>query len=199
MRILLKLQIQITDTQHTKMKIYTKTGDNGTTGLFGGSRLSKDDIRIESYGTVDELNSQLGYLVSQLKNEGLVEQINQVQNLLFVIGSHLATEDPSGMSLPSLSAEHIEYLERAIDKMETELNPLKSFILPGGSMAGSICHISRTICRRAERRCVTLSNIAEIDPLIIPYINRLSDYLFVAARYINHLEGTVETPWIPAT
>lgn len=179
------------------MKIYTKTGDNGTTGLFGGARLNKDDIRIESYGTVDELNSNLGLLRSRIKIDTAETILSKVQNTLFVIGSHLATKDPAAFKLPDVEEALITELELSIDAMNEELDPLKTFILPGGNENISICHVCRTICRRAERRCVTLSLSDEIHPLIIPYLNRLSDYFFVLSRYIALKEDVKEIPWIP--
>lgn len=179
------------------MKIYTKTGDKGETGLYSGKRLRKDDIKIEAYGTVDELNSQLGALENIIEPIYNQEYLDPIQNILFVIGSHLATEADSDLKLPEIKEQSITELEKGIDQMELELEPLKTFILPGGSLAISQAHIARTVCRRAERRAVSLSYEEELHPLIIPYLNRLSDFLFVMSRFIALKEGVKEKPWLP--
>lgn len=179
------------------MKIYTKTGDNGTTGLYGGARINKDDLRIEAYGTIDELNSQIGLLVAASKDIlKLDSQLLPVQQYLFIIGSHLATVDPT-IKLPSLKETAINDLENYIDEMEAELPALTSFVLPGGSLAIGHCHMARTICRRAERRSVSLNNHETINKEIVPFLNRLSDYFFVLSRYIGLKEGVDEIPWLP--
>lgn len=179
-------------------KIYTKTGDLGQTSLIGGTRVPKSHIRIESYGTVDELNSFIGFLNDQVDDSRTKKFLNEVQDRLFTIGSSLACDpdkEPK-MKLPDLGEEDIKLVEEEIDALNTALPPMKSFILPGGSLPVSSAHLARCVCRRAERNCV---NMVEqrmfVDPLVIKYLNRLSDYLFVAARYIAHLTGVKETEW----
>jgi len=167
------------------MKIYTKTGDTGKTSLFGGKRVDKNDIRIEAYGTVDELNSFIAQLISQLHNIGEEENLSQVQRRLFTIGSILASDPDKELPTPDILDTDIVLLENAMDNMESELEPLKTFILPGGSAANSSAHICRTITRRAERRVITLAQEAEVPAIVVQYLNRLSDYFFVLARYIN--------------
>ena len=163
------------------MKIYTKTGDSGTTSLFGGKRVSKADIRINAYGTVDEVNSWVGLLRDQEVNTGRTDALLQIQDRLFTIGSTLATEPGnSKVKIPALGEEDVTFLEGAIDQMETELPPLRSFILPGGHPAVSFCHLTRTVCRRAERLVIDLATAEPVDPLVIKYLNRLSDYFFCA-------------------
>ncbi len=182
-------------------KIYTKTGDDGTTGLFGGQRVTKDSLRIESYGTVDELNSVIG----QARTLGMTpehdELLGQVQETLFVLGADLATpadREPSSFVLPRVTADDIACLERTIDGLEETLPPLKSFILPGGTAAGATLHVARTVCRRAERRVVTLLGTdGGVGGLPVQYLNRLSDLLFVLARAVNHVAGVEEHPWTP--
>lgn len=180
------------------MKIYTKTGDNGQTSLFGGHRVSKDDLRIESYGTVDELNSVLGMALHDISDKKLHDVIFELQNELFVLGSDLATpKSDSGKDrhITRISAEHVERLEKLIDTFTEEVPPLKYFILPGGSRAASWLHIGRTICRRAERKVVTLYNNVDIGAHIVVYLNRLSDLLFVLARYANKTAGVPDVKW----
>lgn len=179
------------------MKIYTKTGDSGTTGLFGGARVRKDDIRIEAYGTVDELNSFVGQLIDHSTN---VDLLNTIQHRLFTIGSTLAC-DPSKDQLvtPDIKEEDILQLEVAMDNMEASLPPLKNFILPGGHPAVSAAHVCRTVCRRAERRVISLNRESPLDSLIIKYLNRLSDYFFVLGRKLTVDHGAMEVPWIPRT
>ncbi len=180
------------------MKIYTKTGDQGTTGLFGGKRVSKSDIRIDSYGTVDELNSWIGLLRDQEVNASRIGVLVEIQDRLFTTGSILATEPNNAkVKIPSLSASDIEYLEKEIDAMEATLEPMKSFVLPGGHQAVSFCHVARTVCRRAERLVVQLSDEESVDSLVIQYLNRLSDYLFVLSRKMANELKIVETPWKP--
>ncbi|MBK8620603.1 MAG: cob(I)yrinic acid a,c-diamide adenosyltransferase [Saprospiraceae bacterium] len=177
------------------MKIYTKTGDSGMTGLFGGKRISKDDARIEAYGTLDELNSFLGYLNTGFHIEKYNDVILEVQNRLFDMGSHLAC-DPDKEPLPSgITSQDIVILENFMDEMDSELQPLKNFILPGGSQTVAQAHICRTVCRRAERRVVTLQQFSEIDPMIVMYLNRLSDFLFILARYLAFKSGIEELKW----
>jgi cob(I)alamin adenosyltransferase len=167
------------------MKVYTKKGDTGETALYGGSRVSKDHIRIEAYGTVDELNAYIGLIRGQEIERSLKAMLLQVQHDLFVLGSNLATDPGKDkLSLPELGEKHIVALEESIDKMEQELPMLKNFILPGGDDAISFCHIARCVCRRAERKVVTLGTQSKIPGFSIQYLNRLSDYLFVLSRKI---------------
>ena len=182
------------------MKIYTKTGDLGKTSLIGGTRVPKSHLRIETYGTVDELNSFIGFLYDQITDESSKNALREIQDRLFTIGSSLACdpEKEPKMKLPDLNEEDVTLLETAIDEMNKVLQPMKSFILPGGSMAVSSAHIARCVCRRAERKCVNmLEHEMFIDPLVIKYLNRLSDYLFVLARFIGHLTGVSEIEWKP--
>lgn len=179
------------------MKIYTKKGDTGNTSLFGGQQVSKNSARINSYGTVDELNSILGVASSHKTSPETKEMLDIVQAQLFVLGADLATPESANARIARVSEEEIEYLEQQIDKMEEQLPPLKNFILPGGSQAGAVLHSARTVCRRAERFTVDCSNEEKISGLTIKYLNRLSDFLFVLARFENHKAGIVETPWIP--
>ena len=178
------------------MKIYTKTGDKGETSLIGGTRVPKHHIRIEAYGTVDELNSNLGLLRDQLGDKHQVEMLIQIQNILFTIGSQLAADpEKSKMKLPDITESKISVLEKEIDAMNEILPPLKNFILPGGHPAVSTCHIARCVCRRAER-CVThLSEETNVAPILIQYLNRLSDYLFMLARKIAFDRNAEELPW----
>ncbi|GAB4451062.1 MAG: cob(I)yrinic acid a,c-diamide adenosyltransferase [Bacteroidia bacterium] len=187
-------------------KVYTKTGDKGTTGLFGGKRVSKDDVQIEAYGNVDELNSFIGLLRDLINESGnasdISEQLIFIQDRLFSIGAHLATDiekiDKVKEMLPPLYDEDIKALETAIDKMEEELEPMKSFILPGGHLIVSYCHICRCVCRRAERSIIAYARESkEIEPHILPFMNRLSDYLFVLARYFTQKLNAREIPWVP--
>ncbi|MBF0493373.1 MAG: cob(I)yrinic acid a,c-diamide adenosyltransferase [Deltaproteobacteria bacterium] len=178
------------------MKIYTKKGDQGKTSLFGGQILSKDHERIEAYGCVDELNSVLGCVVSVLKTSNLQKEILEIQKQLFVLGSELAYPSADErLRSGFLKTTHIEQLEKQIDSMETTLNPLKQFILPGGSQTASFLHLARTVCRRAEREAVHLSHTENLRSELLIYLNRLSDYLFVAARFANHLENRPDLLW----
>lgn len=183
------------------LKIYTKTGDDGTTSLFGGKRVPKNHERIEAYGTLDELSSWLGLIVDEL---GSISQehrqlLRQVQEELFVIGSWLAAEGVKNLSLPKIHVELIREIEQAIDKMETSLPPLKNFILPGGHALVSKIHITRTVCRRGERRVVAISEHLEHISYFIEFLNRLSDYLFVLSRFVGQLLQAHEIPWTPKT
>lgn len=178
------------------MKIYTKTGDQGTTSLFGGKRTSKAEVRIDAYGTVDELNSWIGLLRDQEVNTGRKDALTVIQNKLFVIGSTLAAEPGNTkINVPSLKEDDIAFLESEIDKMDASLPPMRYFILPGGHQSVSFCHITRTVCRRAERLVVSLSESEPIDIMVIKYLNRLSDYLFVLARKMANELNIEETPW----
>ncbi len=179
-------------------KIYTKTGDKGSTSLIGGVRVPKSHIRIESYGTVDELNSYMGMVSDMCANEQVVAEIREIQDRLFTIGSALATDPGKDikMKLPDLHEQDSEWLEQRIDAMNEVLPEMRSFLLPGGCLAGSTCHVARCVCRRAERICVAMQEEHEfVPPLIISYLNRLSDYLFVLARYLGHLNSAPELPW----
>lgn len=180
------------------MKIYTKTGDQGMTSLFGGKRLSKADLRIDSYGTVDELNSWLGVLRDQEVNGDRQQILIAIQDRLFTVGSMLATEPGNTkVNIPLLSEDDVEFLEREIDGMDLTLPPMRSFVLPGGHPSVSFAHVTRTVCRRAERLITALGNAEKVDPLVIKYINRLSDYLFVLARAMALQLNAQETPWKP--
>lgn len=179
------------------MKIYTKTGDKGMTGLFGGKRLPKDDLRIEAYGTVDELNAFVGTLNTSFIDEIQNNLLNEIQKRLFTIGSNLASDPDKEMITPDVKVDDISDLEYAMDNMEEELPPLKNFVLPGGHHAAALAHVCRTICRRAERRVISLDRESTVDPLIIQYLNRLSDYFFMLSRYIVHVNGAEEIAWIP--
>jgi cob(I)alamin adenosyltransferase len=180
------------------MKIYTKTGDKGFTSLIGGSRVPKYHIRIESYGTVDELNSYLGLIACQ-EISALDKQIlKQIQDRLFTIGACLATDpDKPGIVVPDLDQEDIDLLEKEMDEMDKQLPALKHFILPGGSNAVSFCHLARCVCRRAERITVQLAEDGSVDEKVIVYLNRLSDYLFMLARKIGQEQRLEEIKWMP--
>lgn len=180
------------------LKIYTKTGDKGTTSLIGGTKVPKSDIRIETYGTVDELNSWIGYVNDQLKDEEFRNELKEIQDRLFTIGSELATDNTKDikMKLPDLHDSDIEVLEKRIDEMTAQLPEMKSFILPGGHVAVSSIHITRCVCRRGERLAVNMQqNDISVDEKIIRYLNRLSDYLFTLARYAGHKLGVEEIKW----
>ena len=181
------------------MKIYTKTGDEGSTSLFGGRRVDKDDLRIKAYGTVDELNALLGSAVSEILDEAFKELLKNIQIDLFIIGSDLATPDDGkiNFTVPKTEESLIRKLEEAIDLYSDKLPPLKNFILPGGSKGASLLHLARTVCRRAERSVVELSKNENIGQNILVYLNRLSDLLFVLARYENQLTSTPEVEWKP--
>lgn len=196
------------------MKIYTRTGDNGTTGLFGGPRVSKDHARIEAYGTVDELNAFLGCIRCGLETasgesagvENAEKRLRQfddrfaiIQHELFSLGAELASPRPDDFHLRVIGAEHIERLESWIDDSENRLPPLKQFILPGGSLLAAQIHVARAVCRRSERRLITLAESADLETPIstdlIIYLNRLSDWLFVVARDVNRVLGCEDQPW----
>jgi len=177
------------------MKIYTKTGDTGETALFGGKRLPKSDIRIEAYGTVDELNAYIGLIRDNVEVENVRQLLKNIQDTLFTIGSHLATETGKSPYVPEIKEAHITPLEQAMDDMDSELPQLKNFILPGGHTTVSFCHIARTVCRRAERRVVALNVDTSVAPALIRYLNRLSDYLFVLARKLSQDLNAEEVTW----
>ncbi len=182
------------------LKIYTKTGDKGTTSLIGGTKVSKSHLRIEAYGTVDELNSYIGLSRDLLVDEKGRATLLEVQDRLFTIGSSLACDpikEPK-MRIPDLKEKDITFLESEIDRMHDTLPLMKSFILPGGHVISSQIHIARCVCRRAERCCVRLEvESLEVEPVILKYLNRLSDYLFVLARYVAHQSKAEEIPWKP--
>lgn len=177
-------------------RIYTKTGDGGQTALFGGRRVYKDDLRVDAYGTIDELNAFIGVLADALPSgEAVQDALHTVQHRLFSIGAHLAT-DPEKMPIsPDLRPEDLGMLEAAIDAMEANLPPLRNFILPGGHPTVSQCHVCRTVCRRAERLVVALHRQAPLDEAVLSYLNRLSDYFFVLARHLAHTLGATEVIW----
>lgn len=182
------------------MKIYTKAGDLGKTSLIGGTRVPKSHIRIESYGTVDELNSFIGLLSDLLSDASIKADLKEIQDRLFTVGSSLACdpEKEPTLKIPDLKETDIQRLEWLMDQMNEVLPPMKSFILPGGHQAISTAHIARCVCRRAERWCVNLQEEdLFVEVLVIKYLNRLSDYLFVLARYIGHLNGVPDQPWKP--
>jgi len=180
------------------MKVYTKKGDKGKTGLIGGTRVSKYSLRIESYGTVDELNSHIGLIRDSVEDEELFGQLLIVQDRLFTLGAILAADpEKSKMQLPPLLESDVTYLEERIDEMDSQIEPMKTFVLPGGHPVVSYCHIARCVCRRAERFVVGLVQESPLDENVLPYLNRLSDYLFVLSRYLTKQLGAKEYPWIP--
>lgn len=177
------------------MKIYTKTGDDGETGLFGGPRVRKDAPRIEAYGAVDELNAVLGLARAETLPPDMDALLASIQNGLFDLGAELATPEPAKMGVSTVGASQIAKLETAIDHYEATLPALKQFVLPGGSRAAAALHIGRTVCRRAERRAITLATVEPISAQLIIYLNRLSDLLFVLARAANQSAGLPDVPW----
>jgi len=178
------------------MKIYTKKGDGGQTSLFGGQKVSKGSARIDAYGSVDELNSVVGMAISfGLSTKGR-KYLEEVQHQLFILGADLATPANEKARIERIGAPEIRYLEEAIDDLEEDLPPLKNFILPGGSHTGATLHLARTTCRRAERITVACRQEEQISGHCVTYLNRLSDFLFVLARYENQQSGQKETPWI---
>lgn len=180
-------------------RIYTRTGDQGETGLFGGGRVPKSHPRVTAYGEVDELNAVIGWTLVRLKEHPMAARLETVQADLFALGAHLATpaEARSRAHLPELPSARAAEFERWIDEAESQLEPLASFILPGGSEAGAALHLARTVCRRAERAVVALAALETVDPAILVYLNRLSDLLFDLARLANRDAGTPEVPWRP--
>ncbi|CAM3961223.1 cob(I)yrinic acid a,c-diamide adenosyltransferase [Flavobacterium antarcticum] len=187
------------------MKVYTKTGDKGTTALFGGTRVPKNHIRIESYGTVDELNSHIGLIRDQDINGIYKNTLAEIQNKLFTVGAILATppeketlkNGKDRLNIPKITEAEIEFMENAIDSMEASLPQMTHFVLPGGHPTVSYCHIARCVCRRAERIAVHLNEIESIDFFVLKYLNRLSDYLFVLARKLSQDLNAEEVQWIP--
>ena len=187
------------------MKVYTKTGDKGTTALFGGTRVPKHHIRIDSYGTVDELNSYIGLIRDQEINTNYKETLIHIQDRLFTVGAILATDPEKAilkngkerLNIPKISSDNIAFLEKEIDAMNEALPPMTHFVLPGGHQTVSFCHISRCVCRRAERLATALNELEPIEPNTLMYLNRLSDYLFVLARKLSHDLQADEVKWIP--
>ena len=187
------------------MKIYTKTGDKGKTALFGGTKVPKHHIRIESYGTVDELNSHLGLVRDQNIDAHFKDILVIIQNKLFTVGAILATDPEKAilksgkerLNIPKISNEDVEHLEKEIDKMNETLPPMTHFILPGGHQTVSFCHIARCVCRRAERLATALNDLEPFQPETLMYLNRLSDYLFVLARKLSKDLQADEVQWIP--
>jgi cob(I)alamin adenosyltransferase len=178
------------------MKIYTRTGDDGETSLFAGGRVHKDHLRVDAYGTVDELNSTLGVVRSYDLPAQAEAWLTQIQNELFVLGADLATPMEANPAwLVRVPADAATFLEAAIDEMDTTLDPLKAFILPGGTPPAAMLHVARTVCRRAERVCVALRDREGVNPHALVYLNRLSDFLFTLARWVNQQAGEPETKW----
>ena len=178
------------------MKIYTKKGDTGETSLIGGKRVKKSNVRLHAYGTVDELNSVVGLVRDSNKDLKIENQLLEIQDRLFVLGSHLASAPNSKMKLPAIKIEDINNLEEYIDEMNDALPELKSFILPGGHLSVSFCHLARTVCRRAERWVIEISENENVDPLVIGYLNRLSDYFFMLCRKLSFDNNAKETLWV---
>jgi cob(I)alamin adenosyltransferase len=179
------------------MKIYTKTGDDGSTSLFGGQRVLKSDLRIDAYGTVDELNSQLGWIASMRPDAELSAMIERLQHLLFTLGADLATPFTVDVRIDRISEDNVSELEQMIDSLDARLAPLRSFILPGGSPTSAGLHIARTICRRAERILIHARETESISEEASHFLNRLSDLLFVMARFENASKGVDDVKWIP--
>lgn len=178
-------------------KVYTRTGDGGTTALGGGQRVPKDALRIDAYGTVDELNSWLGVARAEGTSEDTDEELGRIQNELFHLGSDLCVleEDREALPVPRIEARHTEALESLMDRLSSDLPPLENFILPGGSSAAARLHVARTVCRRAERLVARLSRQEAVNPEILRYLNRLSDALFVLARHENRSRGVEDVLW----
>jgi cob(I)alamin adenosyltransferase len=181
--------------QESSMKIYTKTGDGGETGLFGGARVSKSSLRVSTYGEVDELNSALGVVRLHSIDEERDALLARIQSELFDVGAELASKPGKELGIARISDADVELLERAIDRAEEHLPELRTFILPGGSPAASYLHVARTVCRRAERSLVELAGVEDVRPELVRYLNRLSDLLFVLARFANARAGVSDVPW----
>jgi cob(I)alamin adenosyltransferase len=183
------------------MKIYTKTGDKGQTGLIGGRRVSKADLRIDAYGTVDELNSWIGLVRDQPINSSQKDLLKEIQDRLFTVGAELATDPEKAIkrAMPAIISEDVAVLEQAMDLMDAELPELRAFVLPGGHESVSFCHLARTVCRRAERLVIALNEESPVDDLVLQYLNRLSDYLFVLSRKMAQELGAEEVAWKPRT
>ncbi|QIP15494.1 cob(I)yrinic acid a,c-diamide adenosyltransferase [Spirosoma aureum] len=183
------------------MKIYTKTGDKGQTGLIGGRRVSKADLRIDAYGTVDELNSWIGLVRDQPVNISQKDLLKEIQDRLFTVGAELATDPEKAVkrAMPAIIADDVAVLEQAMDLMDAELPELRAFVLPGGHESVSFCHLARTVCRRAERLVIALNDESPVDDLVLQYLNRLSDYLFVLSRKMAQELEAEEVVWKPRT
>lgn len=177
------------------MKIYTRAGDGGETGLYGGTRVPKDAIRVQTFGTVDEMNAALGVALTLIEDDEVAAVLKRIQGELFEVGADLATPAERGSTVPRLGSSATTQLEAEIDRFETELSPLRNFILPGGSPGGASLHLARVVCRRAERHLVTLAFSEDVNPEVSRYLNRLSDHLFTLARLVNHRAGRTETEW----
>ncbi|MEN3027510.1 MAG: cob(I)yrinic acid a,c-diamide adenosyltransferase [Chlorobiota bacterium] len=179
------------------LRIYTRTGDDGTTGLFGGERVSKSHPRLEAYGAVDELNAVLGIVRTYALPEELTDDLRTISSWLLIVGADLATPEEAltRKSIPTIGDEHVTWLEKRIDAYEAELPPLRNFILPGGSPAAAYLHLARTVCRRAERATVAAAQTESLNPAVVRFLNRLSDYFFVAARWANYRAGVAEEVW----
>jgi cob(I)alamin adenosyltransferase len=182
------------------MKIYTKSGDQGETSLFGGERVKKHHLSIQAYGTIDELNSWCGLVKDHLFSSNQKQQLLSIQDTLFVIGSHLASNGDEKLisKLPLVSESAISFLENSIDEMDEDLPQMKNFILPGGHFLSSYCHLSRCVCRRAERLIIELNESLSVNPIIVKYLNRLSDYFFTLSRHVLLQNDIKEQPWIPS-
>ena len=181
-----------------KSNIYTRTGDSGLTSLVGGSRIAKDSVRLDAYGTIDELSSFIGMIVADKAcNDEVKGQLIDIQNMMLNLGGYLATPVEPGTRPEAkvIGTQHLTDLEGWIDALDEQIPPIRAFILPGGSEIAAKTHAARTVCRRAERRLITLSNEEYVDPIVIAYINRLSDYLFILARYFNFIGGVDEIIW----
>jgi cob(I)alamin adenosyltransferase len=178
------------------MKIYTKTGDKGLTGLLNGERVPKDSLRIEAYGTVDELNSFIGLALTEIKSEDVKKVLQRIQNLLFNVGSDLATPCSKKVSELFVKKVFYEEIEKYIDFYSAKIEEQRKFILPGGSKSASLLHVARTICRRAERRVVALNKVEKVNPNIVIFLNRISDLLFILARYKNKVAGIPDIKWV---
>jgi len=184
--------------QQKKSMLYTRSGDAGTTALFGGGRVAKDSLRVEAYGCVDELNSVLGVAACSVEQPDLREIIASIQNELFNVGSELASETGKASEAGHMFTDEeakVAHLETLIDEYDAKVEPLRTFILPGGSPGAAMLHFCRTVCRRAERAVVRLAHDEPVNPAVVTYLNRLSDLLFVLARYANKADGAAETPW----
>ncbi len=180
------------------MKIYTKTGDKGETSLFGGERVLKDSLRIESYGTIDELNSFIGLAITEVLDKEVLNLLGKIQNMLFNVGADLATPDlerNKKLKVKRVTVDYAEEIEKAIDYFESKLTPLQNFILPGGSKAAAILHVCRTVARRAERRVIRLNNTEQVGENLIIFLNRLSDLFFVLSRFENKISKVPDITW----
>jgi cob(I)alamin adenosyltransferase len=180
------------------LKIYTGFGDKGKTRLYGGEIVDKDNLRVKAYGAMDELNSSIGVLITYFNEKELIEDLQNIQYKIFELSAELAAkaDNSSKVNSPAISEEIIKDLENKIDTIDSQLEPLKNFILPGGSRAAAMCHLARTICRRGERELISLNNVEDVNDHLVIYVNRLSDYFFVLARLLNKENNTDDIPWI---